>query len=369
MNNSYYNQNDNQYERNMKYVKKDTTYSKSYRTAPVDDIDYDQPMPPLKNKYQQPIDERSPISSYSRNTSSYYTSSSKHLSHQSPNQISSSSSTFRSSSTRTTIHNSQQQAHSDETEYERKRRLAFESAPWNESADLSPSMQHSTRSSPLDRHSQSSGSKLYSSNKYSSKQIDNTAESYYDPWRRSKSPYNNSSSRQNPGQIYHHSRSKSKSDSGSTAEFSDPEMVEQQYSHKKRLDPEYANKHRPSSFRDNNNGSGENSSYIHHHHSSSSYDRLDHPSSSTSQNKKSYYKEQIDELPQTPSSSYQKGGNTTPIPDEIDIPSYERPKSIPRTRKDSWSDTDSEESCSSNSSYSESGSESENSDNDEPYSR
>ena len=55
--NSFYNQNDNQYERNTKYVKKDTIYSKNYRTpSTYDQPDYEQ-QPQIKNKYQLPLDE------------------------------------------------------------------------------------------------------------------------------------------------------------------------------------------------------------------------------------------------------------------------------------------------------------------------
>ena len=375
--NSFYNQNDNQYERNTKYVKKDTIYSKNYRTpSTYDQPDYEQ-QPQIKNKYQLPLDE-SRSSNYTRNSqSSYYTSSSKNLSHHqtSSTHISSSTSYHRSSTSRSIQSGSQQY---EENEYERKCRLAFEAAPWNDNNnDLSPSLQHSTRSSPLDRHSQSSSSKLYgskSSNKYSSKQIDN-AEQYRDVWRKSKSPYKspyNSNRHQQPQQsMYRHSQSKS--DSGSN--FSDPELIDQQLSHKKRLDPNFANKHRPPSFRDDN---GDQS----YHHSSYDNKIADHPSSS-SLNKKSYYKQHhqtdlIDEpskeSPYHQHSSYSKSQNTTPTPptNEIDIPNYERPKNVQRTRKDSWSDSDSSNnSCSSNShnsSFSGSGSESENSDN-EPYSR
>lgn len=402
---SYYNQSstDSQWDRNAKreYAKKDQPppYGKSYRS---DEIDYDYPPSAPRNRYQL-MDDRIPpshhTSNYSRQTSStpYYTSKAHHPSASSSQQ--SSSYNYPPRSSRGSQH---AEANSYESEYERKRRLAFESAPWNEGSNNG-----SPRNSPVDRHSRSSsGSKLYkhhhpASSSYTSptattfKKAEN-AEHYLDPWRRSKSPFSGGSGSRSVGgaglahgahsqTAYHHS--KSKSDSGSNFSNSESELID---SHKaKRLDPYYANKQRPSSSSYRESSNGEIAPSYAPYENPSRHAPADHLAphqSASSANKPPCYNakpaphhpppepllsDRTENAPAASSyhhsaasaSSYPK--STTPT-NEMDIPNYERPKN-PRTRKDSWSDSDSC-STSSDSSYSASGSDSE-SNSDEPYSR
>lgn len=400
---SYYNQSaDNQWDRNQRYPKKDQPppYSKSYRS---DEPDYDYQQSAPKNRYQL-MDDRTPpppphqSSSYSRQTP-YYTSKPHH---QSSSQQSSSYNYRPSRGSQP----AGESAGSYESEYERKRRLAFEAAPWNEGSNNG-----SPRTSPVDRHSQSSGggggSKMYkhhpasSSTSYTSpsastfKKTADNAEHYLDPWRRSKSPFSGGSGSRSVGlshgghaqPTYHHS--KSKSDSGSNFSNSESELID---SHKaKRLDPYYANKQRPSSSSYRESGNGELAPSYAPYENPTRHTAVDHHAphqSASSTNKKlpPYYNkpaghhqppepplnDRVDNPPVASSyhhsaasaSSYPK--STTPT-NEMDIPNYERPKNPTRTRKDSWSDSDSC-STSSDSSYSATGSDSE-SNSDEPYSR
>lgn len=381
---SYYNQSSADWDRNSRYVKKEQPpYGKSYRS---DELDY----PPPRNRYQL-MDDRIPpshhSSNYSRQTSTpYYTSKAHHPSASSSQQ----SSSYNYRSSRGSQH---ADANSYESEYERKRRLAFESAPWNEGSNNG-----SPRSSPVDRHSRSgSGSKVYkhhhpASSSYTSptsstfKKTEN-AEHYMDPWRRSKSPFSGGSGSRSAGlthgahnpSAYH---SKSKSDSGSNFSNSESELID---SHKaKRLDPYYANKQRPSSSSYRESGNGEMAPSYAPYENPSHHAPIDHHAShqSASSANKSYNKTAPHHPPSEPllgtenapaASSYHHSAasasaypkSTTPTA-EMDIPNYERPKTA-RTRKDSWSDSDSC-STSSDSSYSASGSDSE-SNSDEPYSR
>lgn len=332
-------------------------------------------------QYQPPkkyVDDRmSSSSNYSRNAPSsstnYYTSIKTHH----PQPSSSAVAHHQSSSS---VNYSRPSSNSYESEYERKRRLALEIAPWNDNNDMNSSPL--ARDSPIDRHSQSSGGKMYSkhhqtsSSTYVKKPDLNTAEHYRDPWRRSKSPQippGFSSGGSNRGTPHRHPPpqstsmfSKSKSDSGSNFSNSESELMEHSGGHSKsrRLDPAYANKHRPASFQES--GNGESMSY-------------DHQTTSSS-NRKSYnYNKQSSNQPElidneapyhhhsSSSTAYQKSSTNTTT--EMDIPNYERPKNLPpRTRKDSWSDSDSC-SSSSNSSYSGTGASDSDSDRDEPYSR
>lgn len=377
-----------------RYVKKEhhqypssSSSTKPYPPRP-DDLDYDLPYQGAKNnKY---VDERiSSSSNYSRNPSSssnYYTSI-KPAHHQSSSQP-----THHPSSSSSINYSARSSNNSYESEYERKRRLAFESAPWNDNhSELNTSPM--ARDSPKDRHSQSSGSKIYkqqhhqtsSSSNYVKKSELSThsAEHYRDPWRRSKSPQVptafSSGSTSNRGTPHHQQStsamySKSKSDSGGSNfnnSNSESEMMEHSSSHggmkSRRLDPVYANKHRPASFQESNNGETI-PPYGDHQTTTSSKKSYNYSKQAPPEDLDSSYHPHHS----TSSTAYQKSSTNTPTnPNEMDIPNYERPKNLPpRTRKDSWSDSDSC-SSSSNSSYSGTGaSESDsNSDREEPYSR